>query len=304
MGIVVACRCGQAFEADAWLAGKVVQCPVCRSPLVVPTPIEAPPQYIPRPVSPVARESREATESMWTFLVAGVVIFVAVLSFSVGIVGYIRWKNPTASIPAASPAASPAPATSDPPMPGGTVAATSPIATPNAAQAVEPSPVTASSVESTIPIPTGWSRYQHSVARFSAILPAPPEVIVRKVENLADNRTVHILTATQDEHVYEASREFRPFSVASGEEGFAYDVLARSRAAEIEGSILRSENLTVADRPIRDVILQGTVDGVQVRKYLRLIVHGDSVLELSCLVPMGKERASDIGAFLANYTMD
>ena len=100
MAILVAFRCGQAIEADDWLAGKVVQCPVCRNPLVVPTPVDAPPQYVPRTVPTVSRESRETAESMGTFLVAGVVIFLVVLGLSVGIVVYIRWKNPVANVPA------------------------------------------------------------------------------------------------------------------------------------------------------------------------------------------------------------
>src|SRR5438874_8039689 len=89
VGIVVGCRCGQAFEADAWLAGKVVQCPTCRNPIVVPTPPsqeEAVPHYVPRARTSQSAETRDLKESMTTFLVAAVVIVVTVIGISLGIV--------------------------------------------------------------------------------------------------------------------------------------------------------------------------------------------------------------------------
>ena len=76
----------------------------------------------------------------------------------------------------------------------------------------------------------------------------------------------------QEEHVYEACREFPPYRIPDTEIADAYASVASRRAEEISGSIVRSENLRVDGRLINDLVLQGTVDGVSVREYMRLIV--------------------------------
>ena len=288
MGIVVACRCGQAFEADLDLAGKVVQCPVCRSPLVVPTPTppDPSPSYVPRRyVSAISRESSEAAQSVGTFLVAGVVIFLLVLGLSAGIVGYIRWNHLLAKVPSL-PTTAPAAAAGPVPVAG------------------RAAPSADHSVAGNTAVPQGWTRYDHPTARYSVVLPAPPEIIDRTLESPAGDRVFHIFTSVQNEHAYESCREFRASKIVNGQENETYDALAKRRSDEIGGSILRSENIHVNGRPVRDVVLQGTLDGIQVRQYLRLIARDDSVLELSCRVPAGKERAAEIGGFLANFRMD
>ena len=306
MAILVACRCGQAIEADAWLAGKVVQCPVCRNPLVVPTPTEAPPPYVPRSVPTVSRESRETTESVVTFLVAGAVIFLVVLGLSVGIVVYVRWKNPAANVPTAPDPSSSAPLIPSAPTPSGQLTrgdaaagGTTPLAVPSGVPAN-----TAPPAQALAAIPADWNSFDHPTARFSVILPGAPELSEERIETLVGYRTSHSLTSVQEEHVYEACREFPPYRILDTEIADAYASVAARRAEEISGSIVRSENLRVDGRLINDLVLQGTVDGVPVRQYMRLIAVRESVLQLSCRVPTGKERAADIAAFLANYKVD
>src|SRR6185503_1619712 len=101
VGIVVACRCGQAFEADVYLAGKVVQCPACQSPIAVPTPPSEVPAatYTPRPRTTVSREEKETNESMTTILVVGIVLLMAVVGASITIVGHLRKSDPKRWMP-------------------------------------------------------------------------------------------------------------------------------------------------------------------------------------------------------------
>jgi hypothetical protein len=292
VAIVVACRCGQAFEADAWLAGKVVQCPACRSPIAVPSPVaEMTPAYVPRPPPAVSRESREAAESMVTFLAAGVVIFVVVMGLSVGVVLYLKGKRPGTGFEKSLTAernVAGTPAASQPP-------------------AAEAGLVTSKSVPASPPptaLPSGWSFYEHATGRFSAAFPDLPSTLERRIEATSGDTTTFVLTLTQGEHVYEASREFRSYTIPSGREAPAYEALLRMRAGEMEeGKVEGSNNTTVDGRLVCDAILRGKVEGKEVRQYLRLIVSGDSVFQLSCTVPPGSELPADIKVFLGNYQL-
>lgn len=307
MGIFVGCRCGQAFEADLWLAGKVVQCPACNSPIVVPSPpaqAEAP-TYVPRPRPFQSTETRELSQSVATFIVAGVVILMIVIGISIGIVLFIKSGpvDPLASLPA-FPTTQPNPGnTSSLPATGELIPATPEGDTPLAPGVNrQPSPLTP--LSSTGNIPSGWMHYEHPSARFTVILPDPPEVIQRTVEDVREDAVYHVLTATQSDHVFAAARTFRGQQIPPQDEAAIFDTLASVRADEIGGSILRSENLVQNGRQVRDLILQGEVEGSPVRKYMRLIIHGNSIFELSCQVPTGKERAGQIGAFLSNYRVE
>ena len=180
VGIVVACRCGQAFEADLYLAGKVVQCPACRSPIAIPTPApELPPSasYIPRPRTVVSRESRDATESITKILVAGGVLLVMVLGLSVGIMCYLQGTNPVKWIAelgeqgkkerearAAARAALAGEQSSSSPLDG---------------------PIPASGPATISGLPEGWGTFTHQEGKFSVIFPAGPESIDRDVESVA-----------------------------------------------------------------------------------------------------------------------
>jgi hypothetical protein len=61
--------------------------------------------------------------------------------------------------------------------------------------------------------------------------------------------------------------------------------------------------VTIGGRPACDLILQGVAEGGPVRKYMRLVVHGNSVFELSCQVAPGNENPDNIRAFLSNFRL-
>ena len=281
MGIVVACRCGQGFDADLDLAGKVVQCPACHSPIAVPTPaVELPvPTYIPRPRSGVSREERETKESLTTILVAAIVLLMAVFGASVTIVGYLKGTNPMQSIaiaPDSSAAQNPGAQPADGPVP---------IAVPGG-------------------LPEGWGIFEHSAGKFSALFPSPPDYSDTEIGSVVGTQTIFAMLATKNEHIYEASREFRTFTMSHGQEAAVYDALLKKRAAEMEGGRIEgSNNARVDGRLVCDAILRGKVEGTEFRKYLRIIAADDWVLELSCRVPPGKERVPDIKLFLGNYKL-
>ena len=72
----------------------------------------------------------------------------------------------------------------------------------------------------------------------------------------------------------------------------------------MEGGKVEDSNHAMVDgRPMCDAILRGKVEGTEFRKYVRLIADGDSILELSCRVPPGKERIAEIKLFLGNYKL-
>ena len=281
MGIVVACRCGQGFEADLDLAGKVVQCPACHSPIAVPTPaVELPvPTYTLRPRSGVSREERETKESLTTILVAAIVLLMAVFGASVTIVGYLKGTDPMQSIaiaPDPSAAQNPGAQPADGPVliavPGG--------------------------------LPEGWGIFEHSAGKFSALFPSPPDYSDTEIGSVVGTQTIFAMLATKNEHIYEASREFRTFTISRGQEAAVYEALVKKRAAELEYGIIEGSNkVNVDGRLVCDAILRGKVEGVEFRKYLRIIAADDWVLELSCRVPPGKERPADIKLFLGNYKL-
>ncbi len=299
MAIVVACRCGQAFEADLYLAGKVVQCPACRSPLAVPSPepeLLPAASYIPRPRAAVSRESREATESITKILVAGGVLLVMVGVLSVGILCYLQGTNPVKWI-------------SDLREQGkrereARAAARAALAGEQSSSSPLDGPIPASGPATISGLPAGWKTFEHQDGKFSVIFPAGPESIDRDVESAAGVNSFFTLTVTQNEHVFEATREFRTFRIAQGEEPGVYDILLEKRKGEMgEGIIEGSNQAIVNDRLVCDAILRGKVEGTEFHKYIRLIAYDNSVFELSCRVPVGKERSADIGAFLGKYLL-
>lgn len=306
VSIVVACRCGQAFEADGWLAGKVVQCPACRSPIAVPTPVEdTGPVYVPRQRPTAPRESNEAATSIVTFLAAALVIFVVVLGLSVGVVCYLKGTHPLAwsekpTLPKTTVVetpASPSPSAQAGPVPATTTPSTPPVHefSPAAPAPSERPPIATQ-------LPSGWNFYDHPTGGFSAAFPDLPSTLERTIEATSGDSTVFLLTLTQNSHFYEASREIRSYSIPSGGEAAAYESLLKMRAREMEdGKVEGSKNATVDGKLVCDAILRGTEDGKTVRKYLRLIVSGDSVFQLACTVPPGSESSDSINTFLGNY---
>ncbi|MGI8982450.1 MAG: hypothetical protein ACR2FY_24725 [Pirellulaceae bacterium] len=299
MAIIVACRCGQAFEADAWLAGKVVQCPTCNSPIAVPTPTpETPTAPPPRPRSAVSREDKEATESVMIFLVVGAVILVVVLCLSTFIFVYLKGSNPSTWLER-SPE-------SEQRVSGATAAPQAPSAP--AAPAPAPVPSLVAPIEHPSPVaglPDGWRLFEHPTARFSALLPDAVDIIERKTQNLAGENTAYILAASQGDHVYKASREFRTYKIDPGQEAAAYEALVRMRVAEMEGGTVEgTANAMIDGRLVCDARLRGSEEGHEFRTYIRLIAADDWVLELSCRVPLGQERPAEIKAFLGTYRLD
>ncbi len=299
MGIVVACRCGQAFEADLYLAGKVVQCPVCRSPLVVPTPVaEAPQAYVPQSRLAVSRQPNEATELIVKILVSGVVLLVVVVGLTITILCYLPGSNPIKALREQGKREREARwedrarAWSKEPEAAGPVSSST------------PSGSVLSSPAAPAGVPNGWSYYEHSAGKFSAMLPAAPQFMERKLESLLGDQTSYFMTVADNEHVYEASREVLTYAIDSGKEAAAYDLQLRKRSAEWEGSKIEGSNNTTVDaRPICDAILRGNEEGTEFRKYIRLVASGDSIFEFSCRVPLGRERHADIKLFLGNYKL-
>ena len=287
MGIVVACRCGQAFEADLYLAGKVVQCPACRSPIAVPTPPEevSAPTYTPRTRPAISRAAKEANESLTTILVAGGALLVVVVGLSFAIICFLKGTNPIEWSRSWWGEGNPVvetPAEAD-------VAGPVRIATPAGAL---------------LGLPEGWGFFEYPAGKFSALLPSSPEYSETRVEGPTGNQTIFTMATTQKGHIYEATREFRTFTISRGDEAAAYEALLKKRAAEMEeGKIEDSNNANVDGRLVCDAILRGKVEGTEFRKYLRLIADGDSVLELSCRVPPGKEQPAEIKLFLGNYKL-
>lgn len=113
-----------------------------------------------------------------------------------------------------------------------------------------------------------------------------------------------LLTLTQNGHVYEASREIRSYRIPAGGEEAAYESLLRVRAREMEeGMIEGSKNATVDGRLVCDAILRGTEESKPIRKYLRIIVSGDTIFQLACTVPPGSESSDSIKIFLGNYQL-
>jgi hypothetical protein len=294
VGIVVACRCGQAFEADAWLAGKVVQCPSCHSPIAVPTPVpEATPAFVPRPRAAVSRQTREATESVAALLLAGVAILMAVLGISTTIICYLNGWNPLGQMKNIWEVEEQTPQHSAEPELVGPVPITGPD--------------TAGSVPAQLPpggSPEGWRFFEHPTARFGALLPGSIEVIERTIETVAGDNVFFILAASQEDHYYEASRQFRTFKIAPGGESITCDAIIKKRVEElVGGKIEATASATIDGRLVCDARIHGNTEGMEVRKYLRLIAFDDSVFELSCRVPPGKERSAEIEAFLRNYRL-
>jgi len=296
VGIVVSCRCGQGFEADAWLAGKVVQCPVCRSPIVVPTPVadvEAPATYIPRPRT-ATKEEKETAESVTTLLVGGGIILVLVAMLSVFIVFYVRGIDPVALTTnirnqgklVQEPVIKGAPDVPSVAVPGATSTLMHPpIATPSG-------------------LPEGWAYHEHPAGRYSVLLPAAPEIVERKEEDLLGEKTFYTMVVSQDEHLFEVSRDFKEFNVIPDQIPTVYSTLVGLRQGEMDGGLLEGSNTTMVDgRLVCDAILRGKVDGIEYRKYIRLLVSGNYLFELSCRVPPGKERPTDIKLFLGNYRL-
>lgn len=280
MAIVVACRCGQAFEADLYLAGKVIQCPACRSPLAVPSPPVEPtsPTHVPRERTGLSREAREANESLTSILVVGGVLLFAVFFISVGILCYVKGGNPLLWAEKAWNER--------------------PVASAPEAESAGPVPVTSSA-----PVfPNGWRFFEHEAGKFSALLPDYPDTSVQTEEGFSGTQTSYELTARQYEHVYQAIREFRRWRIEKDQEPAAYDALVNKRVSELVGGKIEGSHQTTVDgRLVCDAILSGKFEGTEVRKYVRFIATGDTVLELSCRVPPGKERPQDIKLFLGNY---
>jgi hypothetical protein len=318
VAIVVACRCGQAFEADGWLAGKVVQCPACRSPIAVPSPVaEMTPTYVPRPPPAVSRESREAAQSIVTFLAAGVVIFMVVVVLSVGVVCFLQGKNPIAMLAALREQgkrerearwAARLGQQGTRPAEAGLLPSTNPPASvpiaPLPAKTLPAATAPTGKLPTSSGIPSGWNFYEHATGRFSAAFPDLPSTLERKIEATSGDSTIYLLTLTHGSHVYEASREFRSYAIPSGGEAATYGSLLSALTREMEnGKVEVSNNATVDGRSVCDAILRGKVEGKEVRKYLRLIVSGDSVFQLSCTVPPGSELPADIKVFLGNYQL-
>lgn len=314
VGIVVACRCGQAFEADAWLAGKVVQCPACRSPIAVPTPVvETGPVYIPRQRPAVSAESNETAASIVTFVAAALVIFVVVLGLSLGLVWYLKGTHPLASSKVPEPQerrVNETPAVTQPPPAVARPVPSASIPSGPAPTAISPaakSPSAANPVQRTPPrgnLPSGWNFYDHPTGGFSAAFPTSPTILERMIQATAGDSTMFLLTLTQNGHVYEASREIRSYRIPAGGEEAAYESLLRVRAREMEeGMIEGSKNATVDGRLVCDAILRGTEESKPVRKYLRIIVSGDTIFQLACTVPPGSESSDSIKIFLGNYQL-
>ncbi len=297
MGIVVACRCGQAFEADLYLAGKVVQCPACRSPLSVPSPpadIPAP-TYIPRQRSGLSREAKEATESLTTILIVAGVLLFAVVGISIAILCFVKGTNPIEwtkkswdeqTKPAENLTVPPAQA-----IPAGPVPVASSAASPAAPAAIG--------------FPEGWIFSEHPTGRFSSLMPDFPSTSEQTVESLTGSQTSYTLAVTKEEHVFEATRELRRWSIEKGREPAAYDDLLKKRASELDGGKIEGTHQAMVDgQLVCDGILRGKMEGAEVREYIRMILSGDTFFKLTCRVRPGKERPADIKLFLGNYKLN
>jgi hypothetical protein len=294
VGIVVACSCGQAFEADLYLAGKVVQCPSCRSPLAVPSPADDVPAttYVPRQRSGLTREAKEANESLTTILVVGGVLLFAVVGISIGILCFVKGANPLLWARTAW----------EEPAGAGNIAPDPSPAAPAGPIAVASSPTTAT--PTLTGLPEGWIFSEHPMGRFSALLPDFPTTSEQTFESLTGSQTSYTLAVTKENHVFEATRAFRRWNIEQGQEAATYDGLLKKRASELEGGKIEGSHQAMVDgRLVCDGILRGKFEGTEVRKYVRFIATGDSVFELSCRVPPGHERAADIKLFLGNYKL-
>ncbi|MCE9529424.1 MAG: hypothetical protein K8R36_25525, partial [Planctomycetales bacterium] len=254
MSIFVACRCGQAFEADAWLAGKVVQCPACHSPIAVPTPAaEAAPVYVPRPRPALTHEARETAQSLITILVVAAVILIVVVGLSISLVGYLKGTNPVAwfeRLPTREKPVSAPPAET---QPSSTLAGPVPATPPAAAAA------TATSAGN---LPSGWKFYDHTDGRFSALFSESPSTQEQTVETAGGDTTRFILVVTQYDHVYEASRQIRSYSIAPGNEETAYAAILSRQASELEGCKVEGSKYTTVDgKKVCDAIIRASEDG-------------------------------------------
>ncbi|MBC7856266.1 MAG: hypothetical protein IAF94_22780 [Pirellulaceae bacterium] len=296
MSIIVACRCGQAFEADAWLAGKVVQCPTCNSPIAVPSPTpETPAAPLPRLRSAVSREDKEATESVMISLVVGAVILVVVLCLSAFIFVYLKGSSPSTWFEA-TPAQSPPSAASQQSTPE--LAGPVPAAAPSTAGPI-------GRPHSIADLPESWQLWEHPTARFSALLPGTLEMAEKKTQSLVGENIAYILAASEGDHAFEASREFRSYKITPGQEAATYNALIKQRVEETEGGKVEgTAYVMIGGRLVCDARLRGNAEGEEFRTYIRLIAAEDWVMELSCRVPPGKERPAEIKAFLGTYRLD
>ena len=299
MSIIVACRCGQAFEADTWLAGKVVQCPTCNSPIAVPTPTpETPAAPLPRLRSAVSREDKEAAESVMISLVVGAVILVVVLCLSAFIFVYLKGSSPSTWFEASPARERQSPPNAASQQSTSELSGPAPAATPSTAGPIgRPSGIAG--------LPESWLLWEHPTARFSALLPGTLEMIEKKTQTLAGENIAYILAGSQGDHAFEASREFRSYKITPGQEAATYDALIKQRVAETEGGMVEgTANAMIGGRLVCDARLRGRLEGEEFRYYIRLIAADDWVMELSCRVPPGKERPAEIKAFLGTYRLD
>ena len=95
MGIYLACQCGQAFSADAHLAGQTLRCPSCGRPLSVPQPrlhaAAAPvPTYAPTVATQFASSSPKTRGSL-PLLLLGAAIALAATVAALGLAVWLLW---------------------------------------------------------------------------------------------------------------------------------------------------------------------------------------------------------------------
>ena len=232
------------------------------------------------------------------FLVVGAVILVVVLCLSLFIFVYLKGSNPSTWFERSPTGEQQVPGTTAAPQPPSAPAAPASPPVPSLVPPIEhPSPVAG--------LPDGWLLFEHPTARFSALLPGSLEVKERRTQNLAGEQVAQILAASEGDHYYEASREFRSYKIAPGQEAATYDALVKKRVEAIEeGQVEGTANTMIDGRLVCDARLRGIQEGQVFRTYIRLIAADDWVLELSCRVPPGKERPAEINAFLGTYRLD
>jgi hypothetical protein len=134
MAIRFSCTCGTEMQADERYAGSTVQCPRCRTALVVPVAFAPPPapidqesgfaQPAPRRNGKNVKKVQQSNQTIWLAMTAGALAVVAVIAVARM---FLSWQAtaPEADPPAkqvardARPAALPAAATADRDLPPG-----------------------------------------------------------------------------------------------------------------------------------------------------------------------------------------
>ncbi|MCE9528257.1 MAG: hypothetical protein K8R36_19620 [Planctomycetales bacterium] len=99
MSIVVSCKCGQSFAAMPHLAGTVVACPVCRSPISIPLPS---PTYTQQPLWQPTPVSSGGVPK-WLILAVGAVFVIAVVGLGTIIAVVANYQSQPTSVTTAIP---------------------------------------------------------------------------------------------------------------------------------------------------------------------------------------------------------